>query len=153
MKIYEYKGLLVQVPTGVTHLMIGADGLLRGYRNKPDTSRPRPWETSESIIPCALNWETSLSNIAELREYSPIIIHESVPPGTERFSAGDKYTLHSAVNEELCLTSEVHAVVSCYTPGMKPWCQILKLKVEGLSIDNILLANVKEVIHDLKVSD
>ncbi|TCW08581.1 hypothetical protein EDF73_111104 [Raoultella sp. BIGb0138] len=153
MKIYEYQNLLVQVPAGVSHLMIGADGVLRGYRTRPDTSLSRPWESGESIIPAVLNWEKSLSEIAALREYSPIIIHEFAPPGTERFRAGDKYTLHAAINEELCLTSEVHAVVSCYTPGMKPWCQILKLKVEGLSIDNILLANVKEVLHDLKVTD
>lgn len=36
MKIYEYNDLLVQVPAGVTHLMIGADGVLRGYRSRPD---------------------------------------------------------------------------------------------------------------------
>jgi hypothetical protein len=42
MKIYEYNDLLVQVPAGVTHLMIGADGVLRGYRNRPDMSLPRP---------------------------------------------------------------------------------------------------------------
>lgn len=153
MKIYEYKDLLVQVPAGVTHLMIGMDGVLRGYRSRPDTSLNRPWEARDSIIPGVLNWEKTLCDIAALREYSPIIIHEFAPPGTERFSVGDKYTLHATVNEELCLTSEVHAVVSCYTPGMKPWCQILKLKVDGLSIDNILLANVKEVLHDLKVTD
>lgn len=57
MKIYEYKDLLVQVPAGVTHLMIGADGVLRGYRNRPDMSLPRPWETTDSIIPGVLNWE------------------------------------------------------------------------------------------------
>lgn len=38
MKIYEYNDLLVQVPAGVTHLMIGADGVLRGYRSRPDMS-------------------------------------------------------------------------------------------------------------------
>lgn len=153
MKIYEYNELLVQVPAGVSHLMIGTDGVLRGYRSRPDTSLSRPWESAESIIPVVLNWEKSLSEITTLREYSPIIIHEFAPPGTERFCVGDKYTLHATINEELCLTSEVHAVISCYTPGMKPWCQILKLKVEGLSIDNILLANVKEILHDLKVTD
>lgn len=153
MKIYEYKDQLVQVPEGVTHLMIGADGVLRGYRTKPDTSLPKPWEKSESVLPVVLNWEKSLCDIAELREYAPIIIHEFAPPGTVPFHVGDKYTLKATVNEELCLTSEVHAVVSCYTPGMKPWCQILKLKVEGLSIDNILLANVKEIIYDLKVDN
>ena len=153
MKIYEYKDLLVQVPAGVTHLMTGVDGVLRGYRSKPDTTLSRPWETHDSIIPSVLNWEGSLSDIATLREYSPMIIHEFAPPGTERFHIGDKYTLHANINEEICLTSEVHAVVSCYTPGMKPWCQILKLKVDGLSIDNILLANVKEILHDLTVTN
>lgn len=57
MKIYEYNDLLVQVPAGVTHLMIGADGVLRGYRSRPDMSLSRPWETTESIIPAVLNWE------------------------------------------------------------------------------------------------
>lgn len=59
MKIYEYNDLLVQVPAGVTHLMIGADGVLRGYRSRPDMSLSRPWETTESIIPAVLNWEKS----------------------------------------------------------------------------------------------
>lgn len=153
MKIYEYGDLLVQVPAGITHLMIDEDGVLRGFRSRPDTSLTRPWEAVESIIPGVLNWEKSLCDINTLREYSPVIIHEIAPSGTSRFQVGDKYTLHATVNEELCLTSKVHVVVTCYTPGMKPWCQVLKLKVEGLSIDNILMATVKEIIHDLKVAN
>lgn len=149
MKIYEYKDLLVRVPNDITHLLLGADGVLRGYRGAPDPTSKQPWEGRESIIPTILNWEKSCYETAALKEYAPVVIHESAPPGTERYRIGDKYTVHSAVNEELCLTSEVHAVVSCYTPGMKPWCQILKLKVDGLSIDNILLASVKEILHDL----
>lgn len=148
MKIYEYNGLLVQVPDNVTHLLLGADGVLRGYHNLLDHVSKKPWEVCESIIPNVLNWEKSCCEIATLKEYAPVIVYESAAPGVERYQVGDKYTLHTKVNEELCLTSEVHVVVSCYSPGVKPWCQVLKLKVDGLSIDNILLASVKEVLHD-----
>lgn len=150
MKTYEYKDLLVQVPDDITHLGLCPDGVLRAWRGEPNFSSKQHWQDDDSIIPVILNWQKSTCATALLKEYAPLVLHEMAPAGQLRYSVGDKYPIHQLINdEELCLTSEVHVVVSCYTPGMMLWCQVLKLKVEGLSIDNILLASVKEILQEL----
>ncbi|MRT55611.1 hypothetical protein GJV11_05740 [Enterobacteriaceae bacterium RIT693] len=153
MKIYEYKDLLVQVPDDVTHLSVDADGVLRAWRGEFDTHSDPHWEDDKSIIPTILNWQKSTCSTASLREYAPLVFHVSAPAGTQRYKTGDKYPIHLLIDdEERCLKSEVHVVVSCYTPGVMLWCQVLKLKIDGLSIDNILLSSVKDILHEVLTS-
>lgn len=150
-KTYQYRDLLVQVPGDITHLGICSDGVLRAWRGEPDFNQKEFWKSDNSIIPVILNWPKSICATETLTEYAPLVLHELAPAGQERYNVGDKYPIHQLINdEELCLASEVHVVVSCYTPGMMLWCQVLKLKIEGLSIDNILLATVKEIMQQLE---
>lgn len=153
MKTYEYKGLLVRVPDEVNFIAIGSDGVLRGYTENPvDLDEVGLLEDNNLAKPIVLNWEKTVIETVHLKEFAPVVLYETASPGTEPYAKGDKYTIQSKVDEERCLNSEVHIVVSCYTPGSKPWTQILNVKVNGLSIDNSLLSIVVDILYDLQAA-
>ncbi len=151
MKTYEYKGLLVRVPDEVNFIAIDPKGQLRGYAENPiEMDDDELLAESHPTHPVVLNWEKTVIETTQLKEFAPVVLYETALPGTQPYTKGDKYVIQSKVDEERCLNSEVHIVLSCYTPGSKPWTQILSVKVNGLSIDNSLLSIVVDILFDLQ---
>lgn len=149
MKIYEYRGILVRVPETTKFIGVGADGAIKAFTKMPDTNFDGSLDDSHSSPLTVLNANKSLIDTTLLKVFAPLVLTETVAPGSNPFKIGDKYIIQSSVDEEACLNSEVHIVVNCYTPGTAPWTQVLHVHVNGLSIDNQLLSSVVEILHEL----
>lgn len=153
MVTYEYKGLLVRVPDSVKFIAIGPDGVVRGYTSRPDLSNPDSlMQSSDAIKVMLVNYTDMLTEVSELKKYEPIVVYETAAPNSKPYEVGDTLTLLTKIDEEQARISEVHVVVNCYTPGLKPWTQILQVKVNGLSIDNIILSTVTDVLFEYSPS-
>lgn len=149
MKIYEYRGILVRVPETTKYIGVGSDGIIKAFSNKPDVNFDGSFDDAHASPLTVLNANKSLIDISLLKVFAPLVLSETAPPGSKPYKVGDKYIIQSAVDEEACLNSEVHIVVNCYTPGTSPWTQVIHVHVNGLSIDNQLLSNVVEILHEL----
>ncbi len=153
MVTYEYKGLLVRVPDSVKYIVTGSDGVVRGYPSRPDLSNPDSLiQSPEAVKVMVVNYSDTLIEASGLKKYEPIVVYETAVPNSKPYEAGDTLTLQTRIDEEKARISEVHVVVNCYTPGLKPWTQILQVKVNGLSIDNIILTTVTDVLFEYRPS-
>ncbi|CBG90844.1 hypothetical protein [Citrobacter rodentium] len=152
MIIYEYRGVLVKAPEETQFIAVGADGMIKAYSSKPEINFDGSLDETLALPVTVLNANKSLIDASLLKVFAPIVLTETVSPGTKPFKIGDKYIIQSSVDEEACLNSEVHVIVNCYTPGTAPWTQVLHVHVSGLSIDNQLLSSVVDVLHELHVS-
>lgn len=149
MKTYDYKGILVQVEEDAKYIGIGKNGIIQSFRNKPGINSEGEFDATDTIPLIVLNAPKTLIDVSLLKVFAPLVLSETVAPGTAPFKKGDKYIIRSSVNEEDCINSEVHIVVNCYTPGIAPWTQVIHVHVNGLSTENQLLSNVVEILHEL----
>lgn len=151
MVTYEYKGLLVRVPESTKYIVAGPDGVIRGYPSRPDLNNLDALvHSSEAVVASIVNYNESILETAVLKKFEPIVIHEAAAPNARPYEIGDTLTLQARIDEDKARSSEVHIVVNCYTPGSKPWTQILHVKVNGLSIDNIILTTVTEILYEYR---
>lgn len=151
MVTYEYKGLLVRVPEGIKFIATGPDGVIRGYPNRPDLSNPDALTRSpDAVVAMIVNYNDTLLETSVLKKYEPIVVQETAAPNSKPYEVGDTLTLQTKIDEDKARSSEVHVVVNCYTPGCKPWTQVLQVRVNGLSIDNIILTTVSEVLYEYR---
>lgn len=149
MTTYEYKGFLIRVPDESKYIAVGPDGVIRAYIYEPNA------DDGEALVNAAdatkaivVNCKDGLMSVTELKKFEPIIISENAAPNTTPYEVGDTLTLQTFIDEEKARSSEVHVIVNCYSPGSKPWTQVLQVKVNGLSIDNIILTTVTDILYE-----
>lgn len=148
MTTYEYKGFLIRVPDESKYIAIGPDGVIRAYIYEPNLDDEQSLIHAADATPAVIvNCKEGLKSVTELKKFEPIVINEIAAPNTTLYEVGDTLTLQTFIDEEKARSSEVHVVVSCYSPGVKPWTQVLQVKVNGLSIDNIILTTVTDILH------